>query len=461
MASMEHEHEHEHEYHGHGGTEEWGGSFDPASDAEEQRVVYAALDSFKTYRHVAHYNTTHLRRASFYALPSSHWTLLSQPPFSVLSTLDAVDDAIDANADLSEAIYRVAVQNFGGDPEALQNADTTAPKPWSGTATANDMDKARSTLRQMWRDWSDEGAAERAACYGPVLSQLEAEFSSTPASHRHDIKVLVPGAGLGRLVLEICRAGFTVEGNEISYHQLMASSFVLNHTQRAHQFAIYPWALGFSNHAARVDQLACVRVPDIQPGTALAESSADKLVHAFERISMAAADFCVLYRDEEQREAFDAVTTVFFIDTAPNLINYIEAIRNCLKPGGVWINLGPLLWHFENDPPGSTREGKTNNNNNNNEDQAAPGQGGNQRHSHNHQGASHQHSHSNPPPEHQGIGESGSVELSDDEVTALVSALGFVIERHDLGVVETGYISNPRSMLRSVYRPSLWVARKK
>ncbi|KAK8157610.1 N2227-like protein-domain-containing protein [Phyllosticta citrichinensis] len=456
MASVEHEHEH----HDGGGTEEWGGSFDPNSDAEEQRVVYAALDSFEAYRHVAHYNTTHLRRASFYALPSSHWTLLSQPPFSILSTLDAVGEAIDANAELSESIFRVAVQSFGGDPEALAGAETKALKPWSGTATANDMDKARSTLRQIWRDWSDEGAAERAACYGPVLSQLEAEYSSTPASKRQDIKVLVPGAGLGRLMLEICRAGFTVEGNEISYHQLMASSFVLNHTQRAQQFPIYPWALGFSNHVARADQLACVRVPDIHPGTALAESSADKEVHAFERISMTAADFCVLYRDEEQREAFDAVATVFFIDTAPNLINYIEAIRNCLKPGGVWINLGPLLWHFENDPPGSKRESKN--------DDDEPSQG----HNHDHQGAAasggeshqHSHSHSHPPSttaEHQGIGESGSVELADAEVIALVSALGFVVERHEVGTVETGYISNPRSMLRSVYRPSLWVARKK
>ncbi|KAK8210466.1 N2227-like protein-domain-containing protein [Phyllosticta capitalensis] len=451
MASMEYEHEQPVNE----AREQWDGSIDPANDPEEQRVVYAALDSFETYRHVAHYNTTHLRRQSFYALPSSHWTRLASPPFNILSTLDAVDDAIDANADLSEAICNLAIQNFGGDPEVLNNSDTGPSKPWSGMATANDMDKARSTLRQMWRDWSEEGAVERDACYGPVLAQLEAEYGSTPASRRQDIRVLVPGAGLGRLVLEICRAGFTVEGNEISYHQLMASSFVLNHTERAEQFAIYPWALGFSNHVVRADQLASVRVPDVHPATALRESSEGKEVHAFERISMSAADFCVLYRNEEQQSSFDAVATVFFVDTAPNLINYIEAIRNCLKPGGVWINLGPLLWHFENDPPGSKREAK--------EDQGANNQGG---HSHDHQGAQHQHSHSHShshshPADHQGIGESGSVELTDDEVIALVEQLGFRVERHEARAVETGYISNPRSMLRSVYRPSLWVARKK
>ena len=32
--------------------------------------------------------------------------------------------------------------------------------------------------------------------------------------------------------------------------------------------------------------------------------------------------------------------TVFFIDTAHNIIDYIETINKILKPGGVWINLG-------------------------------------------------------------------------------------------------------------------------
>jgi hypothetical protein len=70
-------------------------------------------------------------------------------------------------------------------------------------------------------------------------------------------------------------------------------------------------------------------------------------------MSMSASDFLLLYGNEEQRDRFDAVATVFFLDTAPNIIRYIEAIRNCLRKGGLLINVGPLLWHFENNPPGS------------------------------------------------------------------------------------------------------------
>lgn len=39
---------------------------------------------------------------------------------------------------------------------------------------------------------------------------------------------------------------------------------------------------------------------------------------------------------------WDCVATCFFIDTAHNVLDYIETIWNILKPGGVWINLGKL-----------------------------------------------------------------------------------------------------------------------
>ncbi|KAK7716835.1 hypothetical protein SLS57_006517 [Botryosphaeria dothidea] len=393
----------------------------------------------------AHYNVTHVRRQNFYAMPSAHWNLLAEPPFSLLDTFNAVDDAIDANADLAEAIFRAAAPNFGINPDITSSRDSdSSPKPcWRGAATPSDMEKARSTLRQMYRDWSAAGAAERSACYGPVLSALASEHAAVPPSHRDEIRVLVPGAGLGRLVVELCALGFAVEGNEISYHQLMASAFVLNHTARAEQFAVHPWAHAFSNHARRAHQLQAVRVPDVHPATLLGAASAGMRTHAFARMGMAAADFCVAYRGAQNRAAFDAVASVFFVDTAPNLINYIETIANCLKQGGVWINLGPLLWHFENDPPGAK----------NRRPEAARGgwegeQGGRV---HDHGGGG------------LGIAESGSVELTDDEVVALVERFGFRIERHERpgeNGIETGYISDPRSMLRSVYRPSFWVARK-
>lgn len=42
-------------------------------------------------------------------------------------------------------------------------------------------------------------------------------------------------------------------------------------------------------------------------------------------------------------DAWDCIATCFFIDTAHNVIDYVETIWNILKPGGVWINLGESL----------------------------------------------------------------------------------------------------------------------
>lgn len=48
--------------------------------------------------------------------------------------------------------------------------------------------------------------------------------------------------------------------------------------------------------------------------------------------------------------AWDSVITCFFVDTAKNIIEYVEAIARLLKPGGVWINFGPLLYHWTDMP---------------------------------------------------------------------------------------------------------------
>jgi len=207
-------------------SEEWNGKEETLSNQNERRVLFAALDSFYKYATTASYNTTHLRRQSFYALPQSHWQRLAAPPISYLDTLNAVDDAIDKNAELAMTIHKHGLEAFGLSPDS---------KEWQGFASSNDLDKARSTLRQFYRDWSSEGSAERDACLAPIKNDLRTEF---PRSFNK--RVLVPGAGLSRLVFELCQIGFETEGNEISFHQLLASSYILNHCPEAAAHNIYP-----------------------------------------------------------------------------------------------------------------------------------------------------------------------------------------------------------------------------
>lgn len=74
-----------------------------------------------------------------------------------------------------------------------------------------DLDKARTTLRQFVRDWSAYGHAERQQCYGPIVDALQKRFPGDAAA-RSSVRVLVPGAGLGRLVFDLAQCGFDTQG---------------------------------------------------------------------------------------------------------------------------------------------------------------------------------------------------------------------------------------------------------
>jgi carnosine N-methyltransferase len=350
---------------------------------------------------------------NFYALPSSHQAILETPLIQYRQMLDQVDDAIDKNADLSHQIFLKGLEAFGleEEPAKLLPSGELNPMDWRGVASNNDVDKAITTVRQFYRDWSKEGVVERGPCYDPVMSCLNKHFPDV--KERAKTKVLIPGAGLGRLVFEVCRAGFVAEGNEFSYQMLLASSLALNYFSGPDQYDLYPFVLNFSNHTKRSDQLRKVTLPDEHPATALQEAflQQESPIHPFERMSMCAGDFIEIYNREENTAQYDAVATVFFIDTAASIIKYVETVHNCLKTGGLWVNVGPLKWHWD---------------------------------------------------------EEGSIELTNEEVLALVAQSGFKVEEHqepdfegkeglDKGV---GYIENPRNMLQHKYYSSTWMAWK-
>ena len=53
---------------------------------------------------------------------------------------------------------------------------------------------------------------------------------------------------------------------------------------------------------------------------------------------MVAGDFIEVYG--QQKGEWNCVASCFFIDTAHNIVEYIELIYALLKPGGLWTNIG-------------------------------------------------------------------------------------------------------------------------
>lgn len=64
-------------------------------------------------------------------------------------------------------------------------------------------------------------------CYKPIIEEIKKYFPNYIKENKR-VKILVPGAGLGRLVFEFASMGYASQGNEFSYFMLIASDLMLN-----------------------------------------------------------------------------------------------------------------------------------------------------------------------------------------------------------------------------------------
>ena len=201
-----------------------------------------------------------------------------------------------------------------------------------------DIIKMRSTLRLFTRDWAMDGIEERNSTYKPILNELKNFFEKkTKKEFQDGINILVPGAGLGRLMYEIAKLGFKSQGNEFSYYMLLCSNFIFNNTTKKDEFVLQPFIHSFSNIFNEETPFKKILIPDENLGEELSKTDTGEM-------SMVAGEFCHVYKDKIN--FFDGIVTCYFIDTANNIIEYIETIHNIVKIGGLWVNFGPLLYHY-------------------------------------------------------------------------------------------------------------------
>lgn len=293
----------------------------------EEEYMYRILLALRTYEErMRRKLTKHYH--DWARLSSEEHALLPEYP----AKLDQIVSLLSVNQRFFDEVVAAAVPRDEEDVPIWKEG---------GWPTDRDLENMRSTLRQLVRDWSREGVSERENCYRPILEAAAREFP-VESCDRTAIKVLVPGAGLGRLAWELTRLGFTVQGNEFSLYMLFTSQFILNCCRTVEAHAIHPFAFPLSNHASTDSSLRAIRVPDVVPGDTA--SAGD--------FSMTAGDFLEVYGREEEAGSWDCVVTCFFLDTAQNVLRYLRLLHRLLKPGGRWINLGPLQYHFE----GSTGE---------------------------------------------------------------------------------------------------------
>ena len=384
----------------------------------EEQHLFDIVNTFCAYKKA--FNRRIADRRHFIA--SDQFTKEQRAKFApYILHLAMLETAAEHNQEILKLFAATAgdmFQNAQNNKDPANSSSQLIKKPESQLNT----DRLNSVLHQLAREWTSAGAPERAASYDRILAALERYFpvvkseqhNSSSSSSRSAVKVLVPGSGLGRLPFEIARRGFSCQGNEFSLMMLLVSNYVLNESEEPDSLSFYPYIGQLANNLTADAALTRLTFPDVCPSVVGIPPGVG--------FSMAGGSFLDVYGGgggkAEHRQAWDAVVSCFFLDTAPNVLEYIELVEAILKPAGVWINFGPLMYHWTDGGEGGGGKGDG------------------------------------------GRAKSCSVEPTYEMVHGLIEASGFefVEEEKDL---PAGYTVNPHSMLSYTYKCVFFVARKK
>ena len=189
-------------------------------------------------------------------------------------------------------------------------------------------------LIYIMRDWSEERAKERDDNYKDIINDVIELFPQEKKS-KENYQILIPGCAVNRLGYELVKLGYDVEGNDYLILNGVISDYIFNKSKKYENY-IYPFIYSFSNFWNEDDVFKKFCFPDVDIDL--------KNNDNYGKFKMTVGDFISLY--ENIKEYYDCVITCFFIDTAQNIIHYIDIIYNVLKKGGIWINFGPLSYHF-------------------------------------------------------------------------------------------------------------------
>lgn len=313
-------------------------------ELEEQQHFFDIINTFRFYKS---YNMKKVqKRIDFVGTMSTKYQQLLQ---NYSKHLTKVQHCIVHNYEIIKVIIGDAAKIFRNHVFLKDNRKESNHSLIMKLEKDLDISRIDSILNQIVREWCHEGATERESCFQPILNTIEEYFPSLV--NRNQIRILVPGAGLGRLPYEIAKRGYSCQGNEFSLMMLFVANFILNKIDSTDMFTFYPWISHFSNNLQSDHQTIPIKFPDVNPATISKDVD----------FSMVAGSFTEIFNSHQQQQhkndQFDCIVTCFFLDTAQNIINYVETIDNILKSdGGLWINFGPLLYHYADSSQDSSIE---------------------------------------------------------------------------------------------------------
>uniref|UniRef100_A0A6U9YJI3 carnosine N-methyltransferase n=1 Tax=Pseudo-nitzschia australis TaxID=44445 RepID=A0A6U9YJI3_9STRA len=337
-------------------------------------------------------------------------------------------NATNQNQSCLDCILEHAVKNS-------QQQRSLKAVPANSYVTSDQISKVSSVLKSLARDWSAEGKIERATAYSPIKTLIQKYLPLDPRTSGTQLlpRILVPGSGVGRLAFDLAAMGYSVQCNEFSMYMLLALDFILNNggsvCNPERPLHLSPWLQESRNVHAPTDPLRTIQIPDVDIMTILMPPVEDE--EAMEsrpvpEFSMVAGDFVSIYNQDQEAGQWDCVSSCFFLDATPNMVETLQVIYKMLKPGGLLVNLGPLLYHWSG-PPMSPSDKSL--------------QEYRQRYSH-----------------LDGRYFTG-IDLCYDDVKVILNSIGFEILEEETGI-ECYYTTDQLSMMKTKYQCVSFVAKK-
>lgn len=222
-------------------------------------------------------------------------------------------------AQVARAAYGVAYSDFG---KTLLLQRTSASNY-----------RVVESLGHFIRDWLPQGERETRPMLDYVTRQLDAII---PPDEAAQTCVVMPGLGLGRVAHEVAlhRPYGAVHAVEFSGLMHACHKYVYAHEDTA---TIYPYVHTCLNFVSAASQFR---------GVELALKVAQPA-----NLHLWLDDFRYFAPPDREQYKNVVVVSVFFIDTAENLIDYFDQINQLTVPSrrtpvenGYWINFGPLKY---------------------------------------------------------------------------------------------------------------------
>lgn len=133
--------------------------------------------------------------------------------------LNTIDYLLDTNDNLASAIVDYGLQFYNISRSELDEFI----KENEAQHRSADRTSVSQGIKHFVRDWADEGHEERQETFECILKSL----AQTPRTSSRPLRVLLPGAGLGRLAHEVDKLGdFEVIMNEWSMYMNLAYRYL-------------------------------------------------------------------------------------------------------------------------------------------------------------------------------------------------------------------------------------------